>query len=858
MLINALKGDNLLDIIFDSSVPSSIKDKIIKLKEEELNLAISAILNGRSTSSPKIRLLILIYYTLELLPAPSQDMITNLIKLEFPSFSDKDKLSMLDDDEVIDLIEDILYYNLPKDLSLKLLQKRFNLDNELGGKALSLYSYFKSDSVLFFKNFKRFENFISYNVDIDKFYQYALGITYDYLPDIIRIIDNDANEFQIVKNYFFNNIYQKENSPKKIIDNFLELIKNYNKYPELCLDIAKNNRILSEIERDNIRFLFSREENLEEDRPRTIRDCDNIRNIVQKRFEKMLNNKENMPLEELKNIICLMLFNNTQDSLTQMLKIYGNSEEMEKLQFNDRDFEEIVNLASELEIYVSLIEDIIYCDSKEKLINIAANILSNFEYISQITSNNMKLETKMKKLYGLESEVSLTKVTESMRNSFLDKALSDKYGVDVYDFSNKAYLLFAHVKSPRETVNGLVNGYASGNMNFISLSPISYRNQVYYPSGDITFGCDTFPHENFICSSVRNMGSNCYIYSNSGEVEEIDRTQRGILETSTAIKGVNPETLCQREGLKFQYIILPGGREPTNEELEIVKAYGLKFAVTQAIRKRVENPQKISSASDIKKTRSEEIERLKTLKEQLNKETRTKHPKKIAIMTDLHGFFEPTLAILADARRNGISEIYSLGDNVGTGPNPGEVIDLLDKYGVKSIKGNHELYVLEGVEALKEHLEQTGAYGEAQRNSTWTRSKLTSSQIKSLEMYPASREILIGGKKILLCHSLKDFNNEKMIVTPESYDRVFVGHIHFRQRQKNIDTLRGAGIGYDGTDKGKAYYVILTEKENGGYEVEERYVPFDVVNLDHSINSSDLPVQDKDKAANWTGTVKGR
>lgn len=70
-----------------------------------------------------------------------------------------------------------------------------------------------------------------------------------------------------------------------------------------------------------------------------------------------------------------------------------------------------------------------------------------------------------------------------------------------------------------------------------------------------------------------------------------------------------------------------------------------------------------------------------------NKVISTKNKDKITILTDAHGLFEPTLTILEDIRKKWITKIYSLGDNIGTGSNPSEVINL-DYYGVKSIKGN--------------------------------------------------------------------------------------------------------------------------------------------------------------------------
>lgn len=63
---------------------------------------------------------------------------------------------------------------------------------------------------------------------------------------------------------------------------------------------------------------------------------------------------------------------------------------------------------------------------------------------------------------------------------------------------------------------------------------------------------------------------------------------------------------------------------------------------------------------------------------------------KIGLITDCHGMLEPLKAALEDMRKRGVTRIYSLGDNIGSGVNPKEVLDLLDEYGVISIAGNAE------------------------------------------------------------------------------------------------------------------------------------------------------------------------
>ena len=104
--------------------------------------------------------------------------------------------------------------------------------------------------------------------------------------------------------------------------------------------------------------------------------------------------------------------------------------------------------------------------------------------------------------------------------------------------------------------------------------------------------------------------------------------------------------------------------------------------------------------------------------------------REIALITDCHSMYEPTLAVLEDIRRHGIDEIYSLGDNVGVGPNPAEVFDLLEEYNVKSIAGNSEYYNTLGIEPFPYFTEQKAA------SQKWTEEKLGKDRIKKLRLYP--------------------------------------------------------------------------------------------------------------------------
>jgi len=62
----------------------------------------------------------------------------------------------------------------------------------------------------------------------------------------------------------------------------------------------------------------------------------------------------------------------------------------------------------------------------------------------------------------------------------------------------------------------------------------------------------------------------------------------------------------------------------------------------------------------------------------------------LAIVSDIHANLEAFEAVLADIDRHAPKAIVSLGDNIGYGPDPAEVLRLLARRGIPSVRGNHE------------------------------------------------------------------------------------------------------------------------------------------------------------------------
>ena len=67
---------------------------------------------------------------------------------------------------------------------------------------------------------------------------------------------------------------------------------------------------------------------------------------------------------------------------------------------------------------------------------------------------------------------------------------------------------------------------------------------------------------------------------------------------------------------------------------------------------------------------------------------------RIALLGDVHANLPALDAVLADAKKRGVDQIWNIGDFVGYGAYPDEVVKRLRNEGAISIIGNYDLKVL--------------------------------------------------------------------------------------------------------------------------------------------------------------------
>ncbi len=151
---------------------------------------------------------------------------------------------------------------------------------------------------------------------------------------------------------------------------------------------------------------------------------------------------------------------------------------------------------------------------------------------------------------------------------------------------------------------------------------------------------------------------------------------------------------------------------------------------------------------------------------------------RLAIIADIHGNYRALQAVLTDSTLMGADRIVSLGDNIGYGPEPEEVVQALLEHGVVSVMGNHEL-------GLVSRSYYNRLHATVRESLARTRTLLSAGSLAWLEGLPAAH-ICCGARFVHGCppqsitvylHAPTDNRLQRLFTTyPERI--CFAGHTH--------------------------------------------------------------------------------
>jgi len=163
--------------------------------------------------------------------------------------------------------------------------------------------------------------------------------------------------------------------------------------------------------------------------------------------------------------------------------------------------------------------------------------------------------------------------------------------------------------------------------------------------------------------------------------------------------------------------------------------------------------------------------------------------RRIALYSDIHANLPALDAVLADIEASGVRERYCLGDLVGYGPDPSNVIARVRATGDPVIRGNYDDGVGKRAGSCGCYYPTPEAKAEGARSYALTDEALSDAEHEYLASLTDEIRLEVAGARVLLCHgSPRRINEYLMPDRPDDNlakladmavaDVVCVGHVH--------------------------------------------------------------------------------
>lgn len=201
---------------------------------------------------------------------------------------------------------------------------------------------------------------------------------------------------------------------------------------------------------------------------------------------------------------------------------------------------------------------------------------------------------------------------------------------------------------------------------------------------------------------------------------------------------------------------------------------------------------------------------------------------RIAVIGDIHANLPALRAVIDDVARIGADALYCVGDVVGRGPHPNEVVDELRRLEIPTVQGNWD-------EAVGMDREQTGAAwatveAEHEGNASmhWTAERITEENKAWLRQLPQSMRFTLQGRSIFLFHGSPLRQTEYLwatrpsrvfarLASDEADDVFCFGHTHEAWHrvvgQAHVVACGSVGCGTDGDARARYAVVYIGEPD---------------------------------------------
>jgi putative phosphoesterase len=224
---------------------------------------------------------------------------------------------------------------------------------------------------------------------------------------------------------------------------------------------------------------------------------------------------------------------------------------------------------------------------------------------------------------------------------------------------------------------------------------------------------------------------------------------------------------------------------------------------------------------------------------------------RVALIGDVHANLPALEAVLDHARRRKVDVIWNVGDFVGYGPFPNQVVKRLRKECVLSIVGNYDLKVLEIKRKKKKWRKKRDPL--KIHAFRWAYKKLSKKSRKYLRSLPTEISFEWYGRRILLTHGSPASNEEALgPTTPDErlrelaqkvkVDVVICGHSHqpFTRQVDEVLFVNTGSVGRPDDGDPRATYAVMQMLPDE-IAVEHYKVQYDVKRTVKAIRKNKLP-----------------
>ncbi|HEY4100992.1 MAG TPA: metallophosphoesterase family protein [Gemmatimonadales bacterium] len=237
--------------------------------------------------------------------------------------------------------------------------------------------------------------------------------------------------------------------------------------------------------------------------------------------------------------------------------------------------------------------------------------------------------------------------------------------------------------------------------------------------------------------------------------------------------------------------------------------------------------------------------------------------RRLALISDIHGNLPALEGVLADIdSRGGVDLIYHIGDLVGYGASPNEVVALLHDRGIAGVAGNYDSTVALDYIHCGCRYENPLQEAQAHESFEWTRANVTPETKRRLAQLPFRVDVRpfgghLSGPMVTLIHGAATLNTlywtadrtdtfcREMAerIRAKAGDVIAFGHTHLSWHRTidGIDFVNAGSVGRPKDGDPRAGYVVMTMSPGLPATVEFRRIDYDVERAATSILATSLP-----------------